>query len=308
MFNYSRFYTLLLAVFIMSTLACGGGGESSATGGSPLLQLLPEDNEVSGWERNGEPRYFSGGNLWEYIHGGADSYLIYGFQTVITADYINGSTGGEAVIDIYEMKDELNTFGIYANERNPEYAFEKIGVEGYAGETSVNFWAGTYYVKITTFEEDEALLRDIRAIANIIALNIGSSATEPAELGYFPVDNIVQYSQKYIPVDVLGQSYLHNGFEVRYRDGAREYKIMLILLEQQGEAEIALNQYREFINTSGEVLKSVQSPGDGGFVGEDGYYGSMMAVRSGRALAVILAMPSETGGRASLETLLSRLN
>ena len=26
MFNYSRFYTLLLAVFIMSTLACGGGG------------------------------------------------------------------------------------------------------------------------------------------------------------------------------------------------------------------------------------------------------------------------------------------
>ncbi|MFC1555737.1 DUF6599 family protein [candidate division KSB1 bacterium] len=297
-------------IMILALTACGGGESGTPSGsgdGGGLKGLLPITTSIAEWDREGETRSYTEGSLWEYINGGADAYLLYGFQEVVTADYKHTASGQDAVIDIYEMQDPLNAFGIYANERNPEYNFEKIGAEGYMDETNINFWVDRYYVKITTFEDNSTISEDLKKLAYSIANMTNSSATEPAELGFFPGENLQKYEMKYIPKDVLGQSYLYNGFEAIYAAGDDEYKMFLIKLDTADEAVSALNRYKEFVSGSGDIGKDVSAPGDGGFVGKDGFYGDMMAVRKGSALGVILTMPSESAGTDMLNSLLSNI-
>ena len=50
-----------------------------------LLSLLPETNAIPGWTRGPDVRFFNPENLFEFIDGAAENYLIYGFQQVVTA-------------------------------------------------------------------------------------------------------------------------------------------------------------------------------------------------------------------------------
>jgi len=82
-----------------------------------ITKLLPDNNEIKGWVKSGNSRIFEGERLYEYIDGAAETYHNYGFRQVITQDYKNGNN--QIVVDIYEMKDVKNTFGIYSIERDP---------------------------------------------------------------------------------------------------------------------------------------------------------------------------------------------
>jgi len=313
MISLKRVIRALLIVMSAALIFCGdnegnqSGQQSTDTAAPNLANLLPADNEVSGWSKLSEPRFFGQGNLWEYINGGADAYLMYGFQMVITADYSHEASGNEVIIDVYEHKDPVHAFGIYANERNPEYTFEKIGVQGYVGGTSLNYWKGKYYIKITAFDDDTKIQQEMRKLAALIDSKIESTAGEPVELSYLPQKNQIQYSAKFVPQDILGQSYLFYGFEAEYRENSKEYKVIFIQLSNDDEASNALDRYKTFIGNSGSVKKDVSAPGDGGFVGKDSFYGDMMAVRSGKYLAIILSMVSETKGKAALEEVLNNI-
>lgn len=274
-----------------------GAPEQKSSVPAQLLALLPAKNEVAGWESSQAPRSFTAGNLWEFIDGAADGYITYGFQEVVSADYTQAGTGYQAVIDIYQMKDPLNAFGKYSEERNPEYQFLKVGNEGYSGGTSVNFWTGQYYVKITTFEEKDAIKQEMIKLAQAVAGKVASPGTEPAEASFFPKENQLPHSVVYIPKDVLAQSYLTNGFEAKYKAGGKEYKMILVCLESPSAAQDALARYRQFVGKAGKNVQEIKTPGDGGFSGIDGFYGNMVAVRAKGNLAVVLGAASEEIGK-----------
>ncbi len=311
-----RCFSILTILSFLFIIACGGSGDSgetSDTGSSrtnALLALLPADDAVSGWKQDpdSEPRFFSPGNLWEFINGAADGYLIYNFQEVVTVDFLHESSGNQAVIDIYNMDTPLNAYGIYAQERNPSYNFSEIGVEGYVGGTAVNFWDGQYYVKITVFEESDELKAEMSKLAGKVADNIQYPDGVPAQVGYFPVKDQIRNTVKYLPHDVLGQSFLKNGFESQYSSGGNDFKIIFMMMDNADEAINGLSKYRDFIAGGGSVSKDISSPGDGGFIGEDSFYGMMMAVRSGNNLICILGMPSESYGKTAASELINKLH
>jgi hypothetical protein len=276
-------------------------------GSQQLLSLLPAKNEVPGWAMSQKARSFKSANLWEFIDGAADGYLVYGFQEVVSADYAQEGTGVQAVVDVYQMKDPLNAFGIYTQERNPEYQFVKIGNEGYTGGTSLNFWAGQYYVKITTFEEKDAIIQEMTKLANAVAGKVPTPGAEPAEASYFPKANQLAHTIVYIPKDVLAQSYLYNGFEAKYKAGDKEYKIILISMESPAAAQDAMARYRQFHSTGGKEVKELKAPGDGGFSGKDSFYGAMAAVRAGRNIVVALGVPSEDVGKKQIAELVGNI-
>ncbi len=274
---------------------------------SPLMTLFPSRNEVPGWAMKERPRTFDPANLYEFIDGAADGYLAYGFQEVASVDYEQQKTGFQAVVDVYHMKDTLNAYGIYSEERNPEYSFTQVGNEGYSGGTSLNFWAGEYYVKITIFDEKDALKKEIAKLAAAVAGKITTPGSEPAEVAYFPKANLLSHSTVYIPKDVLAQSYLANGFESKYRFGDKEGKLVLIEMESPASAQVALARYRQFESVDGRATKDIKTPGEGGFSGKDSFYGSMTAVRSGKNLVIALGMPSEETGKKMIGELLANI-
>jgi len=272
-----------------------------------LLALLPADKAVPGWSMSQKPRSFTAGNLWEFIDGAADGYLAYGFQEVVSADYAQEGTGYQAVVDVYQMKDPLNAYGIYAQERSPGSQFLKIGNEGYSGGTSLNFWAGPYYVKITVFEEKAAIQQEIAKLASAVAGKVKAPGAEPAEAAWFPKSNQLPHTLLFIPKDVLAQSYLANGFEAKYKAGDKEYKMVLVSLANAEAAQEAMARYRQFFMTGGKEVKDLKTPGDGGFSGKDSYYGNMAAVRAGKNLVIALGAPAEDATRKMIAELVGNI-
>lgn len=100
----------------------------------------------------------------------------------------------------------------------------------------------------------------------------------------------------YVPKDVLAQSYFTGGFEARYKVDAREYKMILVILESPEAAQKALARYRQFLSSGGKAVKDLPTPGQCGFTGKDSFYGNLVAVRSGRHIAVALRVLSEDEG------------
>lgn len=275
-----------------------------------MLALLPKSNEIAGWSLSdkpgGKPRFFGPGNLWEYIDGCADTYLTYGFQEVVTADYSQGKT--QVTVDVYRMKDLTNAFGIYALERNPDSQFIKMGVEGYLGGTALNFWAGTYYVKIVAFEEQEAVKQEMLKIAGHISGKLANPCAEPAQIAWFPKENQLACTVKYIPKDVLGQSYFANAFEIKYKADNSEYKLIIIEMHNPDAAKEAFAKYKQFISNQRRELNDRSAPGaEECFSGEDSFYGQMMAVRAGTYIVVALGVPSTALGHSAILEMLNNI-
>jgi len=304
--KYSRYLPFFLAAsIVLSICSCGGTGEkgsrsspeqreqvsSGESGRSALMALLPGQEKVPGWRQSGEARFFLPDNLWEYINGGAEGYLVYGFQGVATADYENAEAGLQAVVDIYMMADELCGFGIYAAERSYSAQYIDIGAQGYLSANALHFYQGPYYIKLTCFQEGEQVGGQLKALAEVIAAGLGGEAAVPAELEVFPRKGLVAHSERYLARDVLGQSELKNGFTAEYRLNGKEFKLFFILHDDLGSANHSFESYRAFMQKYGENLQEHQDEGIRWFSADDSYYGEVVAEQSGKAVLGILGAP-----------------
>jgi len=301
--NYRK--TLLSAAMLLLVLcaACGGKDRSAVSfppESERLESLLPESSEVAGWTRGEEIHFYDADNLYEFINGAAENFLIYGFEKVATTDYDNAGYPSPIVVELYQMADPRNTFGIYASERNPDSTFKRIGAEGYIGGTALNFWAGNYYGKMVVYEESEELQREMEKLAEAISRKIESTGASPGttladaipEIALFPTTDMVPNSIRYLAKDILGQTYFKDGFEAVYKDGDKESKLVIVLPGGEDAAKEAFDKYKAYTASSGKVAREVTAPGDGGFVGTDSYYGNMAAIRSGNRIFISLGETS----------------
>lgn len=214
-----------------------------------LLRLLPKQGEPSNWRMVSGPRFFGPDNLYDYIDGAADLFLLYGFRKVITAEYIVASDSSTVNVEIYCMKSPVHAFGIYAAERSPKVRSIALGVQGYLAANALVFYKGPYYIKITTF----ALIKDL----NTSLLEMGRSTDdkipgnyqEPEMFHYFPEENRVRCSERFIPVDFLGQSYLQNGYRCDYATIQDTFQIFLVPLDSDTTARLALMRYGRFLES-----------------------------------------------------------
>jgi hypothetical protein len=252
------------------------------------------------------PRTYGAADLWEFIDGAADTYLACGFQEVVTSEYSNQALGAQVAIDIYRMNDSRSAFGVYSQEANPEYEFRAIGVEGYLGGTVLNFWSGPYYVKLTTFTERDDLKQEMTRLAEAVSLKLGDPGVAPVEVGYFPRENMVPHSVRYLATNVLGQSYLSGGFEASYRDGAKESALVFVALASPEAAREALSRYRQHVASATGSVEDLKSPADGGFSGLDEAHGIVVAVRAGSRLAVAAGVPWVDAALPRIRALLAK--
>ena len=71
--------------------------------------------EISGWKQSGEMQSFTPKTLYEYINGAADLYIMYDFQELKSAEYVNEKKAS-VIIDVYRHKTPTHAFGIYSQE------------------------------------------------------------------------------------------------------------------------------------------------------------------------------------------------
>ncbi len=269
--------------------------------------LLPARGDVPGWAISQKERIFGPENLWQFIDGAADRYLTYGFEELAASEYAREVAGQRVRIEIYRMSNPLNAYGMYTQERSPDCQFLKVGNEGYSTASTLNFWAGSYYVKITAYEEKDEVVREMGRLADAMAAKVKAPGGEPVEVGYFPKANQLPHTMAYVPKNVLGQSYLHNGFEAKYRADGIECRMILMALESPEAAQRAMVRYRQFLSSGGRVVKDLSVPGQGGFAGKESSYGNIIAVRSGRNVAMVLGAVSEDEGKKLITELVDNI-
>jgi hypothetical protein len=248
----------IIALFI----ACSGvltwavSSASDISGDKEVLaKLLPAENDLSGWKNTAEPRFFEPGNLWEYINGQAELYIQYGFQLVVTSDYGMKEEESSIIVEIYQMESALHGFGIYAAERSPEDNFIDVGAQGYIAEDILNFWKGPYYVKITSLEFSNSMKDTLNTFAKIIAHRISGEYALPELFAFFPEKNKIANSERFIPSNFMGHSFLKNGYLVDYQYDGLPYQIFLIESSSPAEAEEAFAQYVDFLKSNSEKIE-----------------------------------------------------
>ncbi len=246
------FRTLLLALLITATIPTPLFAQEDATK-EELLALLPQA-ETNGLKRSSEPSFYDPDNLWEYIDGAADFYNLYGFCRVVTADFAVGEDSSTVTVEIYRMESPLHAFGIYAAERAPEEPPAAVGTQGYLSSNVLNFYKGPYYVKITSFAFSKNLAAELERIGRAVADNIAGDFHEPELLQRFPPEKRVPYSERFIPSDFLGQSYLQNGYRCDYREGEESWQLFIVPMESDEAARAALKSYRRFLESQGRRI------------------------------------------------------
>lgn len=233
---------------------------------SVFAQELPEKfMSVEGYDLIGDKQYYNAENLYDYINGASDFYLGYGFRDLWVVDYKNGE-GQMLTLELYRHKDALRTFGIYSEERPQGAKLQSVGAQGFAESGAVFFLADDYYVKVyngsPAMSEDELLI-----FASKASQKICSNCTLPMELGYFPLDNKVGSSERYMAENFMGITGFNGVLTAQYKFTEEDGCQLFVYKDEDEKCQQVLKKYFERVNYKKKKLKP------GSFSFEDPYLG-----------------------------------
>ncbi len=230
------FFTLIFSLFL---LCLNDGLLKAETEFSPG-SLLPK-NEI--WMSTEDPQNYFPENLYEYIDGAAEIYLAYDFKELVVGQYKRTDADASLSVEIYDMGNEKNSFGIYSAERFPDTRFISVGNQGYLEEGTLNFIVGRYYIKLLCFDCGDKSEAFLRFFAENILSKVKNKGQMPPLLKMFPREALVVNSEKFILNNFLGHSFLHDGYLAQYKKEEFEFDCFLVEGESPEEAQNMLDQY-----------------------------------------------------------------
>ena len=177
-------YSLIIvfAVFLTTELA--------------LSQIsFPPDNIVRGWQKTGEERYFSKETLFNYINGGAEIFLEFGFRNLTIQAYKKGKN--ELSLNVYQMENADAALGIYLNRCGKETALPKIQARNSYHPYQLTLVKGRYFIQIDNFSGDRKNRPVMEKMARFLTGQI-KIKEEPRVLSILPVENMIPGSEMII--------------------------------------------------------------------------------------------------------------
>src|ERR1019366_5281853 len=132
----------------MLKLVCGAGLFAGL-----LAAANPACNLVPGWTPQGDPRSFAADNLFEYMDGNAEGYLLYGFRNMHGVTCLKG--GVTLVIDISDFGDADSAYGMFCANRDLRQPPAKLGMGGQIVPRKAIFAKGPYYVEVAAEPEGD---------------------------------------------------------------------------------------------------------------------------------------------------------
>ena len=284
----------LLASFVMA-------GEKNRESQSALYQLLPE---LAGWSQAEKPQSYFPESLFKYIDGAAESYLAYDFQELIVSQLMKNQAKMSVAVEIYDMGQDRNAFGIYSAERFADNNFVDIGLQGYWEEGSLNFFVNRYYIKLLCFDCEGQSGAVLKQFSEEIVKRVGEKGSFPALVQKLPKEGMIPNTEKYILRNFLGYGFLRNGYLANYRAGDREFDCFFVEGKSETDAQNMLTQYLE-ANGSANVSKT-----DVGYLVKDRYYHNVFLALVGNTICGVMKVKDgfEETGKKYLKMLQDKLN
>ncbi len=165
---------------------------ASANDSLDFARLLPES--VNGWRQQGSDEIYNRDNLYEFIDGGAELYLSYGFQKLLHRNFTRPDFP-DIIADIFDMGSSANAFGVFMHSRGKADSAFGQGSEYIQG--FLNFWKGKYYVTILTMEETPESKQAVFKLGKFIDSRIKQRGSLPQLIKLLPDKGLKESSIRY---------------------------------------------------------------------------------------------------------------
>ena len=288
---------------------------SDVSSGSTAIESLLTKDILDGWTLIDGPHLYTKKTLFEHIDGQAELFFKYGFQKSIFAIYQNKKNQGNQIeLDIYDMGNVLQAFGIFSRFRNEDQP-GGIGLDSYLDDRSVFFYKGKYFVILYATESNPSTLKQWAAK---IASRIVDTSSQPKEIGYFPKNGLKPGSIQYFPEGLLGHQFLERGFQGTYiekveveaqgkvkakvevgdkgkaRTEDKEVQLFIAIFKDSQEAMSALKVCQDDLSKKGKVSSgSIIEFETRVLKGEDPYQGKVIVLQKGFYLLGVVGFEKE---------------
>lgn len=283
--------------------ACSAGASESS-----LEVILTARLPVPGWKAEGQPYHYISENLYEYINGGADFFIAYGFVGLTGVNYSPLSGGMDSVtVDIYDMGDTLNAFGVFQPRKNSQALSLNVGTGSFGSEDYVAFHKDRYYVEIQAYitgKKEKGLLKDM---AERVAAHLPGDDALPHELSYFPEKSRIAGSERYIRGGILGHAFLDRGMVCEYEIDGKKVTAYVAFLPSDREAVMAVDLHRSFLEKSEKKCLPLEGFGTHSFVSEEPYHKTIIVKQAGKFVAGVYDLTSVEAGKILLTEILRNI-
>ena len=228
-----------------------------------LFQNLPD--HMSGWTKNPDYKIFLPENLFEYIDGGAELYLSYGFKKCLSVTY-HRQGHPDITADIFDMGLSTRAFGVFSHSR--ESQDHSIGQGSEYSEGLLIFWKGRYFVSIMAYPETGEVKEVIVRLANRISDWVQETGHPPVIITQLPSRGLIPESIRYFYHHIwLNSHYFISNDNIlhidqnsqavlaKYRENGKKYLLLLVEYDNHKLAEHARNSFVEhFLSGSPEAI------------------------------------------------------
>ena len=260
------------------------------------LAQLPQCTAVPGWIQHGPARSFEPDNLFEYMNGNAEAYVLYHF---ISMKGITCQSGESTLnIDVSEFEDTEFAYGMFTSTRDPRLPNEKMGVSGQVVPRKGFFVKDKYYVEISANPEKDHSAA-LRAFLTIIEKNIQGRSALPDAFGWFPTEGLTPDSMRLVPESVLGLRLLKSGYVAQYQAGKG-------FLVRESSPDAAAQVFVKLKERFGQ--SSPAKIADEAFTATDKYLSGLCVFRKGSFIGGFANLPAGRDGVAEAEKLAANVN
>lgn len=274
-----------VAAALAAALACAPPPQA----GIELEELLPQELPLDGWRVIEGPVAYGPDRLYDYLDGGAERYLGYGFRELVHVRYQRGEDPLACVtVDLFDMGGASGAFGLFRSALPPDAAAERWCTEGYSSGTVAAAWRGSLYLHGEADDGRPELLAALRTLVEHACGRAPGEAVLPAFLTPLPGEGLVPGSERWVAADLFGHAFLPGGVTAAYRLGEREARLFYSDLGSDEAAGQALEKLRAHWAERATVVE-LPSPGRGGFRYSGPELGSGSVVAAGRFVAGVFS-------------------
>jgi hypothetical protein len=248
---------------------------------------------VAGWTQSGAARTYTADNLFEYMDGNAEGYVLYNFREMRGVTCKQG--GVTFVIDVSDMGDADFSYGLFTANRDLRQPAYAAGMGGQIVPRRLIFAKGKYYLEIAADPEGDYTAA-LKMWAAALEKTVSGNTAPPAALNWFPVER--QQSLRLVPESVLGLRILKRGYKAQYDFGKA-----FVVMEDSSDAAVETMQKLKARFGESAAIKI----GDEGFQATERYLGRLCFFRKGRYLGGYAITDAATDAPGLAKALAARL-
>lgn len=262
-----------VVMFVVAACALEAYNPQSEVHNPQSQAPAPSCSLVPGWQQAGEARAYEPDNLYDYMDGNSEGYLLYHFTAMKGVTCKSGED--TFIFDVSEMGDADFAWGMFMANRDMRQPIEPIGMAGQVLPRKTTFAKGKYYVEIAA-SPDKDHRPVLRAFVTAFEKLVPGRTTPPAALAWFPKQGLTPDSIRLVPESVLGIRLLRSGFTAQYDFG----KAFVVPADSPEAASALMGKLKARI---GETAPAKLA--DEAFTATDKYLNGLFVFRKGRFVA-----------------------